>query len=1043
MNTMDNALTPLQRAYLLGRSDQLPLGGVAMQEFREYRGRIDLSALRARLAELTRRHACLRTRIDADALTQTVSADPVLNYEQVDLSHLSRTDALSHIDALREEFAHRHSNLHAGPWQVLAFALPPPSASEPDDDESAVVLLRFDGLCMDGRSIATLVVELFGPERAPTPDHVVTLHAPSHTSDTSAKDVDVAYWKEKLKTVTEPMRLPWAKPLESITRQRYERQSLRVSREQFALLSRVGARLHLFKNSTLMAITLDVLSRWLSEGSLCVGVPVAPQAEGPLGNASSFIAIHWNPQTGNLSERAKALQSDVLSGLERLSSAGVDLARLLMKAGAGSVPLPVVITNGLSWPVLDAARPVRLHAGLVQTPQVAMDVRLVRDSLGNLVIDIDYAREAIERARIADMLTAIERAIHVICTSGRLDFTARDVLDYSHYCLNSDDQAFVSSRFLARIADHLFGGRTPRTALICGERRISYAELGDNVSRAMAALSARGLGEGSVVALYLPRSPEQVAVTLACALLGVIWVPIDATSPDTRARALLSHCGPNLVVAREPVSGFATITPDTLLSQEAPADPLALAKGLDERSQSERAAYYLYTSGTTGKPKCVVLANRATSNVIGRSLEQWRITERDVLIAITPAHHDMSVFEVFGSLTASATLVLPGLGEERDAIRWNQLVAEHGVTVWSSVPAIFEMLLSCRRGDELKSLRHVMQGGDYIKPSVIAETRRVAPNARLHSVGGPTETTIWSIWHEIGPDDVEQIPYGHPLPANRYFVLNDRGEHCPVGVVGRMHTAGANVALGYRDDQGQLSQHDFPIIEDEHGNPARTFRASDCGRYREDGALLFAGRVAGYVKVRGVRISLPDVESVLVQHPQVQRALAIDVGSAQRGETTIGVLYVPEPDATISVASLRDFAKRHLPPSHIPGRFVAVKELPLSANGKPDRQRGRELLTSTDASDTTNAKSEAAPLSPTRSEQRLLDIYLGVLGKHAGPGIDSTTDFISLGLRPSHLKTIATRVHAEFGVTLAPQQLLRCRNANQVTVLLQPKPYNH
>ncbi|WP_407866748.1 amino acid adenylation domain-containing protein [Phyllobacterium phragmitis] len=1029
--TMKRALTPLQQAYLLGRSEHLPLGGVAMQEFREYRGRIDLAALPKRLLDLVRRHESLRTRIDVRQLVQTVSTEPIVNLETVDLSDLPRAEALRRIDALREDHAHQQLDLDRSPWLVTAFRLPEPDASDPGGD-TAVVFLLFDALILDGRAIASLIVELFGGEISPVEGNAPAPLAATQTA--SRRSRDAAYWAGKLQFFEGAPQLPWKKPLESIKTSRYERQSLVIGRESVTKISRIGARQHLFKNTTLTAVVLEALSRWLNEGALCVGVPVAPEAGGPFANRSTFIAVNWDIRQGSFADRARALQGDILEGLEHLSFSGIDINRLLMNTHPGGPVLPIVITNGLSWPILGKENSVRLHGGLTQTPQVAMDFRFSADGEGNLVLDIDYAREALDCSVIGEILAAIDRLAAAICAAGTLEFSALDILDYGHYRLNGAENDFSSCGFLKRIAGNLFDAPRDKDALVHGSSHISYAALGDRVGRVMASLVARGIGKGSVVAICLPRGPEHTAATLACAFLGAVWVPIDAASPTDRLLHLLDNCRPDLVISSETLKRFETVTPEALLSGEAPADPRALALPLDELSSSEDAAYYLYTSGTTGKPKCVILANKATANVIGRTIEEWGVTDRDVFISVTPLHHDMSVFDVFGCLTAGGTLVLPTREEEKDAIRWNRLVADHGVTLWCSVPAILEMLLSCRRGDELKSLRLVAQGGDYIKPVVIAELRRLAPQIRLISLGGPTETTIWSIWHEIGPDDVDLIPYGRPLPANRYFVLNDLGEHCPAGVVGRIHTAGVNVALGYLEN-GVLTQHDFVTIADEKGVPVRAFRTGDRGRYRPDGNILFAGRLQGYVKVRGVRVSLPDIENELAKHPSIRQVLVVDYGAEQRGEAAIGALYVAEPHSELSAAELRGFARRHLPESHVPTRFVAVDELPLSANGKPDRRHARQMLIS-GSDGAIHAGKVAAPVPAKRKAGRVLDIYLGVLGKAGNAAMDESTDFMAIGLLPSHLKKISTRIRDEFGIELTPQQLVRCRNAGQVEQLI-------
>ncbi|WXL25989.1 amino acid adenylation domain-containing protein [Ectopseudomonas mendocina] len=1011
-------LNTLQQAYLFGRSEQMALGGVAMQEFREYRGPIDPELLQQRLTALVKRHDSLRTRIDAAQREQYVSAEVQVNFDQIDLRELTPAAARTRVDELRDEYAHGLFHLSRSPWNVTLFRMP---------GTEQVVFVRFDALILDGRSIAALLVELF-EGRAPEVPAPSVETAPVDSN--LARKADAAYWKAKLADVTGAPRLPWKMPLEQMGAARFARQSLRVTKQVFNTACRAGAKQRLFKNSTLMAVLLDVLSHWLDEGDLCVAVPVAVPSAGAFANRSTFIAVNWQVHQASFAERAATLQSDVLEGLEHLAFSGVDLGRTLFESNGPGPVLPVVITNGFSWPHVSAESPMKLYGGLTQTPQVAMDIRFCADANGDLLIDIDYVRQALDAGVIADLLAAFEQALQQLANSTAFDLHSAAFIDRRHYRLNSSPHEASSEPFLSRIAANLFDPENHRTALISGGQRLSYAQLGSSVARVMAAFEARGLSRGSVVAVCLPRSPEHTQITLACALSGIIWVPVDACAPQERREYLLQNCNPDLVVLREGeqvVQPFAHTT--ELLAQPAPIPPL---EHLHALSLSEDAAYYLYTSGTTGRPKCVVLNNRATANVIGSTLSNWGVTADDVFISVTPLHHDMSVFDVFGSLSAGATLVLPGVGEEKDAVRWNQLVTEHGVTLWCSVPAILEMLLACRSGNSLSSLRLIAQGGDYIKPAVISELRQLLPRARLISLGGPTETTIWSIWHEITSDDRDGIPYGHPLPGNRYLLLDERGEHCPAGVVGRIHTAGVNLALGYLD-QGQLLQTDFIPVEDEHGQPVRAFRTGDCGYYRADGTLIFARRVNGYVKVRGVRVSLPDVEMALLGHPALQHALVVDYGDQHNGDTCLGALYVcREP---VTQAQLREHARHCLAQSHVPSRFVVVDALPLTANGKPDRNRARQLLSAPPAAEPVTPKPIQADAGLQPSQ--VLDIYLSVLGQPPGARPQESTDFVSLGLRPSHLKAISARLREVLSVDVSPAQLLRWRNAQDAETYLQ------
>lgn len=1005
----ERPLDPLQQAYVLGRGTHMPLGGVAMQEFREYRGTLDIDLLRARLEAMVRRHPSLRTRIDAHRRVQFVSPEPQVNLDVVDLSRMSREQALQAIESRREAYAHAHFELDRAPWNITAWRLA---------DDQWVVFARLDALILDGRSIAALLVELFGePAGEAEPGQAEPVDKAELARQRQA---DAAYWEHKLAGVTGPPCLPWTQPLEQIASSRYARQRLRIPAPVFAALGKLGARQRLFKHATLTAVVLEVLSHWVREGDLCVAMPVAIPNQSAFANHSSFIAVNWSRACGSFTQRAARLQTDVLEGLQHLAFSGVDLARQLFERHGPGPVLPVVVTNGLSWPVAPADSPMRLHDGLTQTPQVAMDVRFSSDAEGSLLLEIDHACQALDPACVRDLLQALDRTIRRIVDRDRFAIEPNTVVDTGHYQLNSPVADASHEAFLERIAERLFDPDNHRTALISGDRRISYAELGAEVARAIAALEARGVKQGQVLALCLPRSPAHTILTLACALTGVIWVPIDAGAPAQRRQYLLDNCRPDLVVLAEGEAfGHPSATCEALLAEPAPA-PASLPR----LSLSEAPAYYLYTSGTTGKPKCVVLDNRATANVIGSTLARWAVTEDDVFMSVTPLHHDMSVFDVLGSLTAGATLVLPGADEDKDALAWHALIARHQVSLWCTVPAILDMLLACRGEHSLQSLRLIAQGGDYIRPTTIAQLRALLPEARLVSLGGPTETTIWSIWHDIGPDDQGSIPYGRPLPGNRYLVLDEHGEHCPTGVVGRIHTAGVNLALGYLLD-GQLQQTDFVTVEDEHGEPVRAFRTGDCGRYREDGVLLFDSRVNGYVKIRGVRVSLPDIEMALASHPTLRQVLVVDYGDPRAGETCLGALYVGTPDAAPSVAELRAHARRQLPQSHVPTRLLSVTGLPLSQNGKPDRQKARSLL-------------ETAASAPARAEpdNPVLGIYLKVLGQTPSDPVDAAASFLSLGLRPQHLKAIAAGLRERFGVELSPTQLLRCRNAQDVERLL-------
>ncbi|MCE8419078.1 AMP-binding protein [Rhodovulum sulfidophilum] len=1013
-------LGALQRAYLAGREDVLPLGGVAMHEARLFRGSLDEAALRARLQALCAAHPALGLRIDASAGRQYLAKRPELPLLTRDLR--AAPDAEARLQALWQDFARSPCPLDGPLWQVRALLLP-----EGQEDALAV---KFDALALDGPAIAQLCAELFATAPPPARPASAPLPVPQPVP-AAERAADAAYWAGALARVESAPRLPWRRPPDRPGPARYRRASRILAPELIRPLRRAAAREGLFLNTVLGFAILEVLARFTPDLRICAGLPTAPALDREdLGNRSSFIVIDHDATSGTARERAAALQAQTMAGLGHMGFSGVDLARQLMGQTGGPLALPVVLTNGLDWQAPPMGAPMRQVDGLTQTPQVALDMRLMRAPGGGIEIAADHAEGVLDPATVKAILDASLRALETMARTGELSLP--DPLVPVELPPQSPHVADPAPHLL-RIAEALDRARGP--ALICGEERLDYPALRARVTAALAGLAAQGMGPGDVLAIHLPRGIDHVVLQLAAALAGIVWVPIDAAAPPARREYLLDRAAPALVVSGEDLPGRPCLRPDDL---PRPGGALPDAAMLRLRSLDTGPGYYLFTSGTTGAPKCVVLSNRATANVLDQTLSAWKPGPEDVLISVTPLHHDMSLFDIFGGLAAGACVVLPAAGHEKDAMEWARLVARHRVTLWVSVPAIVEMLLACARPGQIDSLRLIAQGGDYIKPATVAELRRLCPAARLISLGGPTETTIWSIWHEIGPEIVSAaddmsasgtapVPYGRPLDGAGYRICNPLGEPCPPGVTGRIHTTGDCLSLGYLE-AGGLSQDGFVTLPDPDGTPRRAFRTGDLGQWSADppGQILFAGRVGGYVKVRGVRVSLGEIEAALADHPALSQAMVVDLAPGDGRETTLVALYAARDGQPPGASELRAWLRGRLPQSHLPDRFLAVTALRLSSNGKPDRAAARAL-----------ALSPAAPC-PDRLGREVLNIYL----RQTGPDPEATIDspLIELGLLPGHLIPVAAALNARFGTALRPSRLIPARTARQAAQLIPPRP---
>ncbi len=298
------------------------------------------------------------------------------------------------------------------------------------------------------------------------------------------------------------------------------------------------------------------------------------------------------------------------------------------------------------------------------------------------------------------------------------------------------------------------------------------------------------------------------------------------------------------------------------------------------RVAPDQLAYVIYTSGTTGAPKGVMMSHAATLNTLVDLNARFAVGERDRVFGLASLAFDLSVYDIFGTLAAGAALVLPDPERRGDPSHWAALATAHAVTIWNSVPAQMQMLVSHLDSEPdaaPSALRLAMLSGDWIPVGLPAAIRAHCPGLRVASLGGATEAAIWSIWHDVldVPADAHSIPYGTPLLNQTFPVLDARLRSCPDGVPGELYIGGAGLALGYLHDPARTAAR---FVDGARAGLGRLYRTGDLGRYRPDGAIEFLGREDSQVKIRGHRIELGEIEAALQSYPGVAMAAAVTYG---------------------------------------------------------------------------------------------------------------------------------------------------------------------
>ncbi|MGW2515373.1 non-ribosomal peptide synthetase, partial [Streptomyces scopuliridis] len=480
--------------------------------------------------------------------------------------------------------------------------------------------------------------------------------------------------------------------------------------------------------------------------------------------------------------------------------------------------------------------------------------------------------------------------------------------------------------FVDRITDTVC--RVPNAvAVTAGGVDLTYVELDAAADDLTRRLRERGVGAGSLVAVSLPRTVELVVALLAILRAGAAYVPLDPDHPADRLAFVLADAAPALLLTDRAGDPSAGRDVPRLYVDETPS-PGRLADDHRVSVPGTAAAYTIYTSGSTGRPKGVVVPRDAVTNFLHSMAERHAVAEGDRLVAVTTVGFDISVLELFLPLVTGATVVLADRDTVREPARLASLVAaerDRATTLlMQATPGLWRELLDSAP-EALRDVRALV-GGEALPPDLADAL--AAHTASVHNMYGPTETTVWSTTAPVSVGGAPDI--GAPIGNTSVFVLDAGLRPVPVGVPGELYVGGAGLARSYHQRPALTAGR---FVANPYGPPgSRLYRTGDLARWNGHGTLDYLGRVDDQVKVRGFRIELGEVESVLLTHPDVHRAV-VTVREDTPGDRRLVGYVVAGTDG----ATLRRFLGESLPDYMVPSVVMAIDTVPLTPSGKVDR----------------------------------------------------------------------------------------------------------
>jgi amino acid adenylation domain-containing protein len=952
-------------------------------------GILDAAALERVLAAVVRRQESLRTRFP------WTGGEPVQVVDEATASPLSCVDLralgpLAEPEACRlaSREAARPFDLQSGPlFRALLLCL---------TGREHLLVITLHHIISDGWSLGVFVRELEALSAAlPLPELPVRYRdfAVWQRARLRGEPLErgLAFWRDELRGLPPGIDLPTDRPRPPV-------QTFRGAVRPFSLDPATTGRLRELARAegatlfmALLALFQALLARWAGQEDLAVGTPVAGRTrlelEGLIGFFVNTLVLRGDltgdPDARTLVRRARerflAAQAHQDLPFEKL------VEELRPERDLARPPLAQVLLVLQNAPRAPLALPgLKVVPEPVETGAAKVEIQLtLEEAGGGLIGSLDFNRDLFDASTVDRFLGHLSTllAAAVATPDGRIleleILTAHErqqILSEHNPSERFPREPPVHERFAAQAAL-----RPQAVAVVCGDARLTYGELERQADALARHLRRLGVGPEERVALCLERSIGMIVGILGVLKAGGAYVPLDPEHPPERQALVLADAQPRVVLTQ---SDLAERLPFPAARED--GAPLGDA-GVCEKSPQ----YILYTSGSTGLPKGVVIPHAAVARLFAGADSWFHFGPDDVWTLFSSLAFDFSVWEIWGALAFGGRLVLVPYWVSRTPSAFYELIADEGVTVLSQTPSAFRQLVQAE-GDlpapRGLALRRIVFGGEALDPAFLAPwfARHGDQKPQMINMYGITETTVHVTARRMTAADVPRAPrslIGQPLPDLQLYLLDPRQLPIPVGVLGEICVGGDGLARGYlrRPD---LTPERF-IPDPFSGRPgARLYRSGDLARRLPDGDIESRGRIDFQVKIRGFRIELGEIEAVLAAFPAVRDAVVL-AREDRSGERRLMAWLVPQGD--LREDELRGFLRSRLPESMLPAAFVLLEALPMTANGKLDRRALPEPRV---------RSGETAVLPRTDTEEAIAAVWREALGLET-IGVDDS--FFDLG----------------------------------------------
>ncbi|CAF1410830.1 unnamed protein product, partial [Adineta steineri] len=888
--------TEIQQAYLFGRRDYVELGQVSCYSYEEYDLPLQFNIERLEQAwnHLIHRHEALRTIFISDTEQQILRRTPYYTIFIVDLSNTIVIED----ELIQRRMQLSHQIRPANQWPLFDIQV---TCFIQDSTRHRRIHIGFDLLIMDLWSANIIFSELnqlyhYPQVILPTIDYSFRdyILAQNQIKTTPVYQTDKKYWIDRLNAFPLGPSLPLrCLPIE-LKIQQFVRLKRTLDKSVWSQLKERISSAQLSPAGFLTSIYAIVLAKWNDNQHFSINLPIFnrlpihPQVNHIVGDFTSVIPLEINLQVKQTFHQFfHTVQKQLWDDLAHMSYDGISFIRDLMHINkTREIVLPIVFMCGLfhsnskqnTNKLRDLFEKTSVY-GISQTPQVYLDNQIFEED-GQLVIRWDHVENLFPPSMIDDMQSVFIDLITRLATSSEMWQEPISILLPVGQLQRRF--MFTETKWTCRMETQLLhtlvidqAQQAPNTwAIISSQENLTYEQLMNRVySLAYHLQQQHEINSNQPIAILMKKGWEQIVACLAILVSGGAYLPLDVDSPYDRLCSLIEETNVHIVLTQSHCQHrfphLTTISVDTFTTNDNYPKPFPIKQQL-----STDLAYVIYTSGSTGKPKGVMISHQAVVNTILDMNSRLEISSNDRIFALSHLNFDLSVYDIFGILSAGGTIVIPDHDHYKNPEHWYDMITKYHVTIWNSVPMLMQMFVEhLKHTNNHNQLRHILLSGDWIPLSLPKSIHTTfGEQVTVTSLGGATEASIWSIAYTLPkeiPREWKSIPYGIPLRNQQYYLYDVHLDDCPEWVIDELYIGGEGLANGYWNDH-EKTQSSFiihPLTNE------RLYRTGDYGRFIPNGYIEFTGRKDFQVKVHGHRIELSEIEHHLQQHPDIHQAI--------------------------------------------------------------------------------------------------------------------------------------------------------------------------